>query len=197
VITFKRITGFLVLVACLVAAGCGSDDEGAGIPADSAQQLQDRLDEIQRRFEFGGGACADIQNDSLPAVEDLINSLPEDVDADVRQALTDGFQRLFVLTDEQCEEPQTETEPEPEPEPVPVPTDTTETTAPPETTETIPPPTETEAPPATDTEPAPLPGEGGDADGAEGGSGGSGQGGDGTGVQGGTGGGALVPEGQG
>lgn len=193
-ITFKRITGFLALAACLVAAGCGSDDEGEGIPADSAEQLQDRLDEIQRRFEFGGGACADIQNDSLPAVEDLINSLPEDVDADVRQALTDGFERLFVLTDEQCEEPQTQTEPEPAPEPVPVPTETTE---PPETTETIPPPTETEAPPETDTEPAPLPGEGGDGDGGEGGSGGSGQGGDGTGVQGGTGGGALVPEGQG
>jgi hypothetical protein len=197
VITFKRITGFLALAACLVAAGCGSDDEGEGIPAESAQQLQDRLDEIQRRFEFGGGACADIQNDSLPAVEDLINSLPEDVDADVRQALTDGFQRLFVLTDDQCEEPQTETEPETVTEPPPPPPETTETIPPPETTETIPPPTETEAPPATDTEPAPLPGEGGDADGAQGGSGGSGQGGDGTGVQGGSGGGALVPEGQG
>jgi hypothetical protein len=197
VITFKRITGFLALAACLVAAGCGSDDEGEGIPAESAQQLQDRLDEIQRRFEFGGGACADIQNDSLPAVEDLINSLPEDVDADVRQALTDGFQRLFVLTDDQCEEPQTETEPETVTEPPPPPPETTETIPPPETTETIPPPTETEAPPATDTEPAPLPGEGGDADGAEGGSGGSGQGGDGAGAQGGSGGGALVPEGRG
>jgi hypothetical protein len=197
VITFKRITGFLALAACVVAAGCGSDDEGEGIPANIAQQMEDRLEEIQRRFEFGGGACADIQNDSLPAVEDLINSLPEDVDADVRQALTDGFERLFVLTNEQCEEPQTQTEPDTAPEPVPVPTEPTETTPPPETTDTAPPPTETAEPPPTDTDTEPLPGEGGDADGAEGGSGGSGQGGDAGGAQGGAGGGVLVPEGQG
>jgi hypothetical protein len=195
VITFKHITGFLALAACLVAAGCGSDDEGEPIPADIAGQLQTRLDEIERRFEFGNGACADIQNDSLPAVEDLIASVPQNVDADVRQALADGFDRLFQLTEEQCEEPESQTEPDTV-QPAPVPTDTTQTT-PPETTETTPPPTETEAPPTTETEPAPLPGEGGDGDGAEGGSGGSGQGGDGTSGQGGTGGGALVPEGQG
>jgi hypothetical protein len=211
VITFKRITGFLALAACLVAVGCGSDDEGAPIPADIADQLQTRLDEVQRRFDFGGGACADIQDDSLPAVEDMLASLPDNVDPDVREALTDGFDRLFVLTDEQCEEPdQTETA---EPEPEPVPPETTETAPPPETTETTPPPTETEAPQPTETEPAPLPGEGGDAGGAEGGdagggeggdagggeggTGGTGQGGDGAGVQGGTGGGALVPEGEG
>jgi outer membrane biosynthesis protein TonB len=188
--TFKRTTGFLALAACLVAAGCGSDEEGEPIPANIAGQLQTRLDEVERRFEFGNGACADIQNDSLPAVEDLLASIPENVDADVRQGLTDGFDRLFVLTEDQCEQTQTETETEPEPEPEPVPTDTTETT--PQPTETAPPPTETEEEPPVDTETAPAPDEGG-----EDGSGESGQGGDDSGVQGGSGGGALVPGGEG
>jgi outer membrane biosynthesis protein TonB len=190
VTTFKRTTGFLALAACLVAAGCGSDEEGEPIPANIAGQLQTRLDEIERRFEFGNGACADIQNDSLPAVEDLLASIPENVDADVRQGLTDGFDRLFVLTEDQCEQTQTETETEPAPEPEPVPTDTTETTPPP--TETTPPPTETEEPPPVDTETAPAPEDGGEDESGE-----SGQGGDGSGVQGGSGGGALVPGGEG
>jgi hypothetical protein len=198
VTTLKRTTGFLALAACLVAVGCGSDDDGgAPIPADIAGQLETRLDEIQRRFDFGGGACADIDNDSLPAVEDLINSIPNNVDPDVREALTDGFNRLFVLTDEQCEkEPQTNTETNTAPpttETQTTPPETTETTPPPTETEE-PPPTETEEPPTTDTPPAPTPGEGGDAPGGEGGSGGSGQGGDATGGQGG---GALVPEDEG
>jgi outer membrane biosynthesis protein TonB len=188
VTTFKRTTGFLALAACLVAAGCGSDEEGEPIPANIAGQLQTRLAEVERRFEFGNGACADIQNDSLPAVEDLLASIPENVDADVRQGLTEGFDRLFVLSEEQCEQTQTETETETEPAPAPEPvqTEPTETTPPP--TETAPPPTETEEPPPVDTETEPEPGEGG-----EGGSGESGQGGDAQGVQGGSGGGALVP----
>jgi hypothetical protein len=191
VTTFKRTTGFLALAACLLAAGCGSDEEGEPIPANIAGQLQTRLDEVERRFAFGNGACADIQNDSLPAVEDLLASIPENVDADVRQGLTDGFDRLFVLTDDQCEQTQTEPETETPPAQEPVPTDTTETTPPP--TETTPPPTETEEPPPVDTETAPEPGEGGDLPGGEGGSGGGGQGGDAPGLQGGSGGGALVP----
>jgi hypothetical protein len=193
--TFKRTTGFLALAGCLVAAGCGSDEEGEPIPANIAGQLQTRLAEVERRFEFGNGACADIQNDSLPAVEDLLASIPENVDADVRQGLTEGFDRLFVLTEEQCEQTQTETETEPAPAPETVPTEPTETTPPP--TETAPPPTETEEPPPVDTETEPEPGEGGDASGGEGGSGESGQGGDAQGVQGGSGGGALVPGGEG
>ena len=196
---FKRTTALLALAACLLAAGCGSDDEGQGIPPDSAAALERQLDSIQNRFEVGGGACTDITDGDDPnttAVQQTIDGLPEDVDQDIRDALEDGFARLFQLAQEQCEEPQTETPTETLTEPAPTPTVTeTETTPLPETTETTPPPTETEAPPTT--EPAPLPGEGGDADGAEGGSGGTGQGGDGAGVQGGTGGGALVPEDQG
>jgi hypothetical protein len=203
---FKRTTGLLALAACLLAAGCGSDDEGQGIPPDSAAALDRQLDSIQSRFEFGGAACKDITGGSDPnttAVQRTINGLPGDVDQDVRDALADGFARLFQLVDEQCEQPQTETQTETVTEPPPAPPETeTETAPPPETTETTPPPTETEAPPPSETAPAPTeggsaPGEGGSTPGGEGGDGSSGQGGDGSDAQGGTGGGALVPEGQG
>jgi hypothetical protein len=201
VTTFKRTMGFLALAACLLAAGCGSDDEGAGIPQDSAAALQSQLESIQDRFEFGGAACADITDGEDPnttAVQRTLDGLPGDVDQDVRDALVQGFDRLFQLVEEQCEEPQTDTETEPTPAPEPVPTDTTDTTeTEPPPTETEPPPTDTEEPPTTDTETTPAPGEGGDAPGGEGGSGESGQGGDAGGVQGGTGGGALVPGGEG
>jgi hypothetical protein len=197
----KRTTTLLVLAACLVAAGCGSDDEGEPIPADVASQLQDRLNEIENRFDFGNGACGDIENDSRPAVNDLIASIPDNVDADVRQALRDGFDRLFALSEDQCqEEQQTETEPEPAPEPEPEPEPTTTITVPPETTETTPPPETQTEPAQPEPEEQVPPGQGGDApDGGEGGDGNSGQGGSGSGQNGaqGDGGGAVVPEGEG
>ena len=203
----KRTNRHLAPAACLVvlaagalAVGCGSDDEGAPIPANIADQLQTRLDEIERRFEFGNGACADIESDSKPAVEQLVASVPNDVDADVRQALSESFDRLFELTAEQCEQQQTETQPAPAPvpEPEPVPTEP----APPETTETeAPPQTETTPPPEqTETSPPPTQGqegEGGEGgDGGEGGGSGAGQGGSGATGEGGSGG-VLVPEDQG
>jgi hypothetical protein len=208
---FKGITGFLAMAACLVAAGCGSDEEGEPIPAETANALQTRLNEIERRFDFGNGACADIENDSRPAVNQLITSMPDNVDADVREALQQGFNRLFRLTQDQCNQEQqseTDTETVPVPEPQPEPEPTTTVTVPPATTETTPPPeTETDtAPPETDEQVPP--GQGGDVPGGgQGGSGsgqgGSGQGGSGQGGQGGgnglggSGGGALVPEDQG
>ena len=195
--TFKRTTGFLALAACLLAAGCGSDDEGAGIPRNSAAALENQLDSIQDRFEFpGGAACADITDGDDPnttAVQRRIDGLPADVDADVRDALQQGFDRLFQLVEEQCKKPQTETQTDTVTEQAPPPPETETETTPPPTTETTPPPTETTEPPATDTEQQVPPGQGGDAPGAEGGSGEGGQGGDAGGGQGGSGGGALVP----
>lgn len=195
--TFKRTTGFLALAACLVAAGCGSDDEGGtGIPRNAANALETQLDSIQNRFEFGGAACNDITDGDDPnttAVQKTIDNLPDDVDQDVRNALEQGFDRLFQLVQEQCKEPQTTTETETVTEPPPTPTVTQTETTPPETTETTPPPTETTEPPPTNTEEQEPPGQGGNSRG-QGGGGGTGQGGDATGGgQGGSGGGALVP----
>jgi hypothetical protein len=204
VTTIKRTTTLLVLAACLVAAGCGSDDEGKPIPATIADQLQTRLNEIERRFDFGNGACGDIENDSRPAVNQLIASIPDNVDADVRRGLQDGFDRLFALSEEQCDQgeqtdTETDTEPAPTPEPEPEPEPTTTVTVPPET-ETVPPPeTQPETTPPETEEQVP-PDQGGDeSGGGQGGSGGngeSGSGGNGESGIGGSGGGTIVPEGQ-
>jgi hypothetical protein len=159
----KRTFLLLLLGACLAVAGCGSDDEGDPIPQDSAVLLQRQLENIQARLANGSvGACDDIlsgpRGPNVDAVNESIASLPDGVDQDVRSALQDGFDKLFSLVDERCnelrqdaesqetdttEEPpvvtETETVPPPETETVPAPE--TETLPPPET-ETTPPPTE-------------------------------------------------------
>ena len=138
-----RTTTTLVLAAIAgLAAGCGSDDESIPIPADSASDLARQLDSIESRFQTGGGACGDITgglDPNQPAVQSAIDSLPQDVDPDVRQALQDGFDRLFTLTDEQCDETEgQESEPEPVPEPEPQTETETIPTIPETETETVP-----------------------------------------------------------
>ena len=141
----RKTTALLAALAAGTSAGCGSEEEkGSPIPADAAAELQKRLDSVRGRFEFGGGACGDIPEDQQLANQ-TIAQLPDGVDPDVRQALQDGFDRLFDLTDEQCDETkgqETEPEPAPEPEPEPEPETETETipteTIPTETTPTIP-----------------------------------------------------------
>ncbi len=162
--SLRTATIALLLVAAGLAASCGSDEEkGEPIPVASAQELNKRLDEVQRRFEFGGGACADIINDSQPGVDAIITALPPNVDRDVRDALQGGFNHLFELSGEQCDEQkgqETEANPLPtETEPDPLPTETEEV---PTETEEV--PTETEEAPAE-----PVPPEGGPGDGGAGG----------------------------
>ena len=134
-------TSLLLLLAAGLAAGCGSDKEQSKpIPEAAAAELDKRLTSVEGRFNFGDVACADIAEDQKLANE-TIGGLPDDVDLDVRQALQDGFDRLFTLTDEQCDENKgQETQP-----------DTVLEPAPPTETETIPtvPPTETETVPTT------------------------------------------------
>ena len=146
----KRTALLALLGACLAAAGCGSDEEGAAIPAQQAQELENRLAEVQRRFDVGTGACADIQNDSKPGVQAILSGLPGDVDAEVRDALQEGFDRLFSLSSEECEEEPAQTETESvDPEPEPEPTTPTETLPP--ATDTT--PTQTTEQPTTPEEP--------------------------------------------
>jgi hypothetical protein len=126
-VTPRNLTILLLVLAAALAAGCGADEETKpSIPPASAQSLNARLAEVQRRFEVGGGACDDITNDSQPAVQTILTSLPSSVDKDVRSALTESFDRLFELAAEQCDSQQTQTDTTPT-------TDTTETT---ETTDT-------------------------------------------------------------
>jgi hypothetical protein len=143
-VRFRASTALLIALVAATAAGCGSDDEkGSPLPEQAVVDLESRLDEVERRMTAGGGACADITNDSAPAVDGIIQSLPSDVDPDIRQALEDGFSRLFTLTAEQCDETKgQQTEPEPAPQPEPDTNTETETipteTIPTETTPTIP-----------------------------------------------------------
>jgi hypothetical protein len=166
--TLKRTALLALLAACLVGAGCGSDDEGEPIPQDSAAVLQDQLGNIQDRIDNGSvGACEDIlsgpRGPNVDAVNQAISDLPDDVSEDVRSGLQEGFDHLFTLVDERCNDLRdeaesrqpTETETEAAPEPAPPETDTeTQTeTAPPETdTET-----QTETTPPTDTGEQPTP----------------------------------------
>jgi hypothetical protein len=149
----KHIALLALLAGCLVAAGCGSDEEGAPIPANSAAALQSRLQSIQNRIDNGSvGACEDVTGtrdpDTTP-VQQTIDGLPDDVDQDVRDALQQGFDRLFELVDERCAELQDETDTDTNTTPVEPPaTDTeTETT----TTETV--PTNTDTVPTEPTTP--------------------------------------------
>jgi hypothetical protein len=127
-----RVTTTIALAACVAAvAGCG-DDKGRAIPAETRQELQKQLTSVENRFEAAGGACADI-TENQASVEKTLDSLPADVDAEVKDALSDGFGRLFDLTADQCDEQKgQETD-----------TETTEEPPPATTTDEAPPPTET------------------------------------------------------
>ena len=144
----------VALVLSVVAAGCGGDEEGKGLPSAQVQLLNGRLDETQRRLDDGSaGACRDILNDTKPEVGKIIDSLPNDVDGDVRDALVESFDNLWGLVDDRCQEAEQEEESQQEePEPTqtePTPTETTETETEPTPTETTPPATE-ELPPEGD-----------------------------------------------
>ena len=189
----RATTTLILALAAGLAAGCGSDDEGGEpIPADQAAALQRQLESIENRFQFGGDACTDITGNTDPnttAVRSVIDSLPQNVDPDVRDSLEQSFERLFELVQEQCDTEKGQEEP--------APVETTETVPPPEDDEGDDDDEEEEAPPPetgpTVTEPpAEVPPEGPTGTTGQGGAGESGQGGSGTAGQGG-GGGALVP----
>jgi hypothetical protein len=152
----KGITVLLALGACLAAAGCGGDDEGKPIPAATATALQSQLDNIQARVDNGSaGACRDILEGSRgpnkQQVQQLIDSMPDSVDSDVRSALQDSFDNLWDLVDQDCQDKadkeQSQQQQQQEQPEQPTQTETTPTeTTPTETTPTETTPTETTPP---------------------------------------------------
>jgi len=164
-VRLRTTTTLLVLAA--FAAGCGADEEGAQLPRATVSDLQGQLDSIQARFEFpDGAACDDISSGDDPnttKVADLIDSLPSNVDADLRDALRDSFDRLFELIDTECaRETQTETEETTPTETETAPTETETETVPTETEPTETTPTETTPTDTIPTEPLPdVPPDGG------------------------------------
>jgi hypothetical protein len=198
-LTPRATTTLILALACGLGAGCGGGDDEGGepIPPDQAAALERQLESIENRFQFGGDACADITGNTDPnttPVRSVIDSLPQNVDPDVRDALDQSFERLFELVQQQCD---TEKGQEPA-----APVDTGPTAPPPEEEdddddeeeddeEPAPPP---ETGPTVTEPPAEVPPVGPTGTTGQGGagSGNSGQGGSGTAGQGG-GGGALVP----
>jgi hypothetical protein len=178
-VRLRTLTTLLLTLAAALAAGCGADDEGAPLPRQTASQLLAQLQSIEDRFEFPGGqACADITGGADPnttPVRQLIESLPADVDADLRDAVQQSFDRLFELVEQECSEqpPETDTETETTPtETQPTETETTPTET--EPTDTI--PTETLPTETVPTDELP-PGQGGDPPGQGGENPGQGDGG--------------------
>ena len=157
----------LALTLVALVAGCGSDKQGKPIPADQAAALQTQLDSIENRFDFGDGACADIENKSIPAVRQELDSVSSSVDSDVRDALRRSFDRLFELTASQCDEQKgqkttpTETTPTETTPSEPTPTETTPTETTPTETNQQPPGKQKEKPPKTGGKKAPDNGGGG------------------------------------
>jgi hypothetical protein len=150
--TSKRILLLIATGLCMALAGCGGDDEeGAPIPADQVQLLERRLTETENRLSDGSvGACEDILNDTRPEVQGILASVPNDVDADVRSALGQSFDRLWVIVEQECRQREPAETPDPEPEPAPAPPETETETAPPETETEETPPDEEELPPEGD-----------------------------------------------
>ena len=148
----RQTTALIACLAALFAAGCGSSDsKGKPIPAATRAELDKQLSSIKNRFDFGGGACSDIAQNKR-SVQQTLDSLPSDVDKDVRSALSDGFDKLFQDADEQCDTSkgqQTETQTtESTPAPAPTPTETQPTP-----TETTPQQTNTTTTPKKTTPP--------------------------------------------
>jgi hypothetical protein len=154
-VTRLRLTALLIL-AVLAAAGCGEDEPK--IPRDEAAELRAALLEAQRRLD--PLRCGDLEQESLPKLEDRVAQLPED--SDVRNTLEDGVDHLRTLIEAECtardeEEQDTTTTTEPET----TPPETTE----PETTEPETTPPETTPPETTPPEETPPPNPGnGDGD---------------------------------
>ncbi|MBN1528868.1 MAG: hypothetical protein JW895_07385, partial [Thermoleophilaceae bacterium] len=108
-----RATAAAALSLLAIAAGCGSDDEGQPIPPRFATALENRLDRIQDSASQGTPEGCQAALDVDPEVQQIIDTMPQDVDAEVRDALTRSFDRLFELIARDCNEQdraETETE---------------------------------------------------------------------------------------
>jgi hypothetical protein len=184
-----RLLLFALLALAVVAVGCGGDDEGKPIPAATASALNAQLDNVQGRLDNGtAGACKDIlegpRDPNVDQVNQIIESMPNDVDSDVRSALQDSFDNLWDRVNDKCDELAQKQEQQQQP---------TETQTTPTVTETQTETTPTETTPTETTPPQDeqLPGGEGNGNGGAGNGNGNGNGnGGGTGV-----GGGISPDG--
>jgi hypothetical protein len=147
-IRLRHLIATALAIAVLVPlAGCGGGDKGKDIPRAQAAAIINRLREVERRND--PLRCQDLQQDSLPALQQQIDSLPADTDSDIKDTLTNGVDHLAELVSNECNQQQTQTDTGPTQPSTPS-TPSTTTEAPPTTTETKP-PTDTNTPPSNTT----------------------------------------------
>ena len=144
-----RVTLVLALVAAVLAAGCGQENNRALIPQDNADALLASVDRVE-------AACAD--EDASTARAELnetkaqINELPRRVDDELQNNLIEWVDQIERRIDRDCE-PEEEATPEPTETAAPTETATPEPTETPAPTETATPePTETPVPTETPSE---------------------------------------------
>ncbi|MEJ7717362.1 MAG: hypothetical protein WKF31_05120 [Thermoleophilaceae bacterium] len=141
-----------MIAVTMALSACGQDVEPRGIPSRDAQYLVAQLDEAERRVS--NRACLDARQGNLVRIERNVANLPDDVNQNVRDALSESVDNLGTLIEEKCRE-------RPKPEPEPTPTETTPTETTPEPTTPDPGPTTTEEKPTeTQEKPEPDPDEG-------------------------------------
>ena len=168
----KRIFPVVLIALSVAVAGCGGNDKGKPIPAATATALNTELNGVQARLDNGtAGACKDILEGSRgpnkDRVNQLIDSMPDNVDSDVRSALEDSFNNLWDLVQQECDDRQSKEDANKQQQDQPAETNTKQTTTPTDTT-----PTDT-----TPTDTAPLPNDGnGDSGGGVPGNNGNGNG---------------------
>jgi hypothetical protein len=130
----------LALASSLAVAltGCGEEEQPAPLLSQSrADTLLDLLEDAEQQFEDGD--CDTLEGQTLPALEEEVTGVSNEIEESFRAALQEETQALAELASN-CE-------PAEEPAPAPAPE---ETVAP--TTEVAPPPTTTETVPPTTTE---------------------------------------------
>jgi hypothetical protein len=145
----RHLIATAAVVAAIAAAlaGCGGDD-GPKIPRADARTLVARLQEADRRTD--PLRCDDLSEDTIPALEQTADGLPE---GDTKDTVVEAIDHLRDLIEADCTAKQNQ-----ETDTTDTTTETTETTTetePPTTTETQP-PTTTETTPPTETETTPT-----------------------------------------
>jgi hypothetical protein len=156
------VAAVAIAAVCAGAAGCGGDNEpDPSIPRDSSETLLATLEEIQANVD--NGSCL-VASGKVQELQDELNELPSDVDADLVEALERASINLndLVQDPDQCES-QAETTTTTES----VPTETTEPETTTQRTQTQP-PTQTQ-PQTTTTQSTPTQPSGGVGPGTPGG----------------------------
>jgi hypothetical protein len=100
--TRTSVLATLLTLAAVALAACGDggrDREKLLSPA-AATRLQDTLDRIEQTAASRDCATAEAQAGTLTQ---QVQSLPQGVDPDLRQALSSGADRLQSLVERQCE----------------------------------------------------------------------------------------------